>query len=68
MLAALEALRSDYRFTLEVVDIDADEALVAKYDELVPVLLASKRGAQALQICHYFIDQSKVKALFDESG
>jgi hypothetical protein len=66
MLAALQAFGSDYRFTLEVVDVDADEALAVKYDELVPVLLASKLGAQAVQICHYFIDQDKVRALFDE--
>ena len=31
-------------FTVDVVDVDADADLVARYDELVPVLLGSKNG------------------------
>ena len=41
--------------TIEVIDVDADPALLARYDELVPVLFGD-RAATAL--CHYFLDQA----------
>jgi thiol-disulfide isomerase/thioredoxin len=42
MLAALEALQTDLqRFAVEVIDVDADPALVARFDELVPAYLAT---------------------------
>ncbi len=67
MLAALQAeLRAAGRETtcsVEVIDVDADEALVARYDELVPVLLARKNEADPVQLCHYFLDPGKVRAL-----
>lgn len=56
MLAALEALRGEFRFTVEVVDVDADPLLEAKYDELVPVLVADGR-----ELCHYFLDTAAVR-------
>ncbi len=56
MLAALEALRGEYSFEVEVFDVDADPALEAKYDELVPVLEAEGR-----ELCHYFLDVAKVR-------
>jgi thiol-disulfide isomerase/thioredoxin len=56
MLAALEALRSEFSFEVEVVDVDSDPALEAKYDELVPVLSAGDR-----QLCHYFLDGPAVR-------
>jgi hypothetical protein len=61
MLAALQALQvPDSAIT--VVDVDGDEALVAQYDEWVPVLTA-RRGAQAEQrLCHYFLDAEAVRA------
>jgi hypothetical protein len=59
----LQSLGSEYAFTVEVVDVDADAALVARYDELVPVLLAGKSGAEPVQLCHYFLDQDKVRGL-----
>jgi hypothetical protein len=61
MLGALQALSNDYRFTVEVVDVDTDEALVAQYDELVPVLIGSRDGAAMMQLCHYFLDETKVR-------
>lgn len=60
MLAALEALRSEpgmAHFNIDVVDVDADPALEAKYDELVPVLVDEEGG----ELCHYFLDVAKVR-------
>ncbi|MDY7578497.1 glutaredoxin family protein [Herbaspirillum sp. RTI4] len=57
MLSALQAYAADFRFTVEVVDVDADPALVVLYDELVPVLVYSHNGAPPAQLCHYFLDR-----------
>ena len=59
MLDALGALQTPERpFTVEVIDVDADEALVARFDELVPVLYAD---LDQPELCHYFLDESAVK-------
>lgn len=58
---ALQALRGKYAFTIEVVDVDEDEVLVEQFDELVPVLYGSEIGAAAVQLCHYFLDEAKVR-------
>lgn len=64
MLDALLALRTPGRpFTVDVIDVDADPALVARFDELVPVLY---RGEE--QLCHYFLDEPKVSALLAATG
>lgn len=62
MLHALNAWQDRYSFTVEVIDVDADPALLALYDELVPVLLGVKNGAEPVQICHYFLDNEKLQA------
>lgn len=56
MLAALEVLRDEYSFDIEIKDVDADPDLEAKYNERVPVLVAN--GAE---LCHYFLDEPKVR-------
>ncbi|MDO8932005.1 MAG: glutaredoxin family protein [Rhodocyclaceae bacterium] len=56
MLAALEELRGEFSFEMEVIDVDADPVLEAKYDELVPVL-----EAEGQELCHYFLDVPKVR-------
>jgi thiol-disulfide isomerase/thioredoxin len=62
MLNALQELKRHYNFTVEVLDVDADEILLAQYDELVPVLVArSVEKGQAEQLCHYFLDETKVR-------
>lgn len=61
MLNALLALRTPgSAFTVEVIDVDADPALVARFDELVPVLYAGEE-----QLCHYFLDTPRVMALLE---
>ncbi|HZV67565.1 MAG TPA: glutaredoxin family protein [Telluria sp.] len=59
MLAALDALQTDAcRFTVEVIDVDADAALVARFDELVPVLFGDLAQPE---LCHYFLDEAAVR-------
>ena len=59
MLAALRALATDqHPFSVEVIDVDADETLVARFDELVPVLFGDLAKAE---LCHYFLDEEAVR-------
>jgi thiol-disulfide isomerase/thioredoxin len=62
MLEALQSLSGEYPFTIEVVDVDTDDALVAQYDELVPVLVGGKDGGAMTELCNYFLDEPKVRA------
>jgi hypothetical protein len=67
MLAALEALRGEPGvafFDIAVVDVDADPALEAKYNELVPVLT----DAEGRELCHYFLDTAKVREYLNGLG
>lgn len=66
MLQALQAWKDRYTFSVEVIDVDADEALVARYDELVPVLVGEKNGGESVEICHYFLDNEKLQAFLNE--
>lgn len=60
MLAALNAMQDGARqFTVDVIDVDADPALVARFDELVPVLFGE---LAAPELCHYFLDRAAVEA------
>jgi len=56
MLAALEALRGEYSFDIDIFDVDADSELELKYNERVPVLVADGK-----ELCHYFFDEPKVR-------
>jgi hypothetical protein len=59
MLDALQLLQTPERpFTVEVLDVDADAALVARFDELVPVLYAD---LDQPELCHYFLDAARVR-------
>ncbi len=65
MFAALEALRGESGvayFDIDVVDVDADPELEAKYDELVPVLV----DGEGRELCHYFLDTAKVREYLNE--
>ncbi len=57
MLGALRALQPELGFELEAVDIDADAALVARYNEAVPVLCLGER-----EICRHFLDEAALRA------
>ena len=56
LLARLEALRPELGFEYEVVDGDEDPALVARYNQLVPVLAAGEQ-----EICHHFLDEPALR-------
>lgn len=56
MLALLEPLALELGWSVEVFDVDADPALEAKWNELVPVLLVDD-----LVLCHYHLDEAAVR-------
>jgi len=61
MEVALAPLASEFGVDVEVLDVDADELLVAQYDELVPVLLHQGR-----ELCHYHLDADLVRVYLAE--
>lgn len=58
MLTALDTLRGEYVFSVDVINVDMDKIAETKYDELVPVL-ADEDGQE---LCHYYLDEPKVRA------
>lgn len=60
MRDALKAALGDIPAGIEMVDVDADAALVEQYDELVPVLLATRNGGPAVRLCHYHLDAERL--------
>jgi len=65
MLQSLQRYGAKYQFNVDVIDVDSDELLLARYDELVPVLVGRKGAGDASEICHYFLDETKVMAFLD---
>jgi glutaredoxin len=64
MLAALRALEAPGQpFEVDVVDVDADPALVERFDELVPVLFGDPAGPE---LCHYFLDEAAVRQYLEK--
>lgn len=63
MLAALNAHPARGRFELDIVDVDADPVLEARYNELVPVLLADGQ-----ELCHYHLDHAVLDAYLASIG
>jgi thioredoxin reductase (NADPH) len=63
MLEALRPLADEFGWRVRVLDVDADPELEARWDELVPVLLADGR-----ELCHYHLDEAAVRAHVAEFG
>lgn len=59
MLKALRAQVGE-AILVEVIDVDADPALVERYDELVPVLVGCRDGEPPIELCHYFLNENAV--------
>ncbi|MBU6486929.1 MAG: glutaredoxin family protein [Burkholderiales bacterium] len=57
MLTELEPLVRAFGAGVEVVDVDADPALVERYDELVPVLVY-----EGVELSRYRLDAERVRA------
>ncbi len=63
MIAGLRAMQAGRRFELEVIDVDSDPLLEARYGELVPVLMGG--GGE---LCHYHLDTAKVNEYLSQIG
>ncbi|HEY3598649.1 MAG TPA: glutaredoxin family protein [Paraburkholderia sp.] len=57
MRAALEPLLAEYGARVEVIDIDADPILEARYNEWVPVLVC-----EGAELCRFHLDEARVRA------
>jgi len=57
LLEELQPLAAELGWTIRVLDVDADPLLEARWDELVPVVLAGDA-----ELCHYHLDESAVRA------
>jgi len=57
MREALAPLAAENGVTVELIDVDADPRLEARWGDKVPVLLAGSR-----ELCHYRLDRAAVGA------
>jgi len=57
MRVALEPLLAGTGAQLDVIDVDSDPTLRARYDERVPVLVCD-----GVELCHYHLDKPRVLA------
>lgn len=60
MQAQIEALRAAQPFELDVLDIDRSGALLLRFNELVPVLMAGER-----ELARYRLDEAGLQQLRD---
>lgn len=63
MIAALRAMQAGRGFELEIIDVDSEPSLEARYGELVPVLTANGQ-----ELCHYHLDAAKVNDYLSKIG
>jgi len=56
LVGALEPLAAELGWTVRVLDVDRDPELEARWDELVPVVLAGDT-----ELCHYHLDEAAVR-------
>lgn len=61
MREALETELEGRRYHIDVLDVDADEAALARFDELVPVLLGATAEEGWEHICHYHLDRDALQ-------
>lgn len=57
MVDALRPIAEEFGWQIEVVDVDEDPRRLARWDELVPVLLHGET-----ELCHYHLDIAAVRA------
>ena len=56
METALLALRGEFNFELEVIDVDSSPSHEAQFGERIPVLAHGDT-----ELCHYFLDRPAVR-------
>lgn len=61
MLAALDALRGEFDFAVDIVDVDDDAALEQRFGIRVPVLMHA-----GTELCHYRLEVGKIRAYLAE--
>ena len=61
MADAVTAIRTELPFELDILDVDADPALEARFNELVPVLMHGE-----LELARYRLDADKLRAYLAE--
>lgn len=61
MEVALLPLVEEFGAVLNIIDVDLDPMLEARFDELVPVLLHRDNA-----ICHHFLDERKTREYLAE--
>ncbi len=61
MLEELQRLQQQRRFEFTVVDVDADDELLQRYNDNVPVLMADGE-----EISRYYLDAEKLLAALKE--
>lgn len=61
MIIGLRGLQADFRFQLDVIDVDSDSALERRFGERVPVLVHNGQ-----ELCHYRLDAVAVTALLSK--
>jgi glutaredoxin len=57
LVDALLPLAAELGWTVQVIDVDQHPELEARWDELVPVVLAGDT-----ELCHYHLDTAAVRA------
>lgn len=57
LVERLAPLAAELGWAVRVLDVDADPELEARWDELVPVVLAGE-----VELCHYHLDEGAVRA------
>ena len=57
LVDALRPVADEFGWRIEVIDVDLHPQLLARWDELVPVLLHGER-----ELCHYHLDIAAVRA------
>lgn len=61
MERALAICRDEYDFELEIIDIDRDARLVARFGSFIPVLMSGDT-----QICCYHLDRKALDAYYQK--
>ncbi|MCL1860715.1 MAG: glutaredoxin family protein [Proteobacteria bacterium] len=59
LVEALEPIARHYGWQVELVDIEREPELEARWDELIPVVLVD-----GVEICHHRLDMEAVHAFF----